>query len=76
MSLFDVIRYPLSNPVTVEEVRAIPPHILKGWYSEEWHDIFPGFRQLVVEAYIAYDPNNTKIIDRINNLRHRLAEEE
>lgn len=31
MSLFDVIKYPLSIPVTLEEARALPEDVLNRW---------------------------------------------
>lgn len=34
MSLFDVIRYPISNPPTEAEFAALPSGLLAQWYPE------------------------------------------
>ena len=31
MSLFDVIKYPISNPPSMDELRAIPDEVLDKW---------------------------------------------
>ncbi len=33
MSLFDSIKYPVSNPPTVSELRAIPPILINRWIN-------------------------------------------
>jgi hypothetical protein len=40
MSLFDVIKYPISNPPTLSELAALPRNILASWFKiTEWKSI-------------------------------------
>ena len=36
MSLFDVIKYPISTPVTKEELEAVPSDIYNDWVTENF----------------------------------------
>ncbi len=78
MTVFDVLRYPLSNPATIEQVRAIPRHILKPWYDYEWDDIsFNSVsRESIVDVWIAHRPNDKRTMASIENLRQRIKDME
>lgn len=40
MSLFDVIRYPISDPPTPEELEALPGEIFNRWvHTSDWCDV-------------------------------------
>ena len=38
MSIFDVIKYPVSHPPTLSEIYALPPDIYKKWCKEAGWD--------------------------------------
>jgi len=67
MSLFDVIRYPISNPPTKEELWALPPDLFNEWKkSVGWKNVrgvTPGY----VEAY--YKEFNSDEAYKLDNIR-------
>jgi len=34
MTIFDTLRYPISDPLTTEQVRALPEGLYRKWYWE------------------------------------------
>ena len=43
MSIFDILRYPISNPPTVEELRALPFGLFDHWVSiSDWRKLDVG----------------------------------
>ena len=75
MSLFDVIKYPISNPPTLEEFRAVPRELLIKWMLSNGfmfdHINYTGlltFEEIVEEKeddapYRAFKSYNTYRID-------------
>lgn len=45
MSLFDSIKYPISNPPTHDEILAIPVKIFNQWYKETFPHLPQGQHQ-------------------------------
>lgn len=50
MTIFDTIRYPISNPPTAEEFEAVPPRLLRKWIKKtEWSQYMP---EAISRSYI------------------------
>jgi len=68
MSLFDVIKYPLSIPVTLEELESLPKEVYRKWFgiyfchttlskkiTLQWLNYQPSLRQHLIEIIAEYD---------------------
>ena len=63
MTLFDYIRYPISTPVTVEEINGLPAGIIDLWRDRircsgitiETHNLDNVLTQMIREAIMEYN---------------------
>jgi hypothetical protein len=63
MSLFDVLRYPISEPPTKEELEALPNDIWDKWVAiSQWPE--SASKTLIVEWYGGIDYTNLPSVER------------
>ena len=54
MTIFDTLRYPISNPPTKDELDALPTELYDQWIkSSDWRRIKPDGNILVTTEFIA-----------------------
>ena len=62
MSLFDVIKYPISDPPRIQELKALPDHIIAKWmYKIRWESSVHALFNSVTNRY-DYDIDHPRII--------------
>lgn len=75
MSLFDVIKYPISNPPSPEELFVLPTDVYSGWCR----DLLGGtYTPYFVSGYLhtKFFVKPIEYMDEIYNLKKRLEEYE
>lgn len=79
MTIFDVIRYPISNPPTDDELFLLPENIYNKWLADSFKDFFIAnpTQPMVVSilCFLKYQ-NEVKYFIKIDNLRRIIREME
>ena len=72
MSLFDALRYPISNPPTKEEFESLPSDLLFNWLQmTDWKEYIPNGTNInsLVEFYSRYERDNILVLKELAQLR-------
>jgi hypothetical protein len=77
VTLFDVIRYPVSTPPTEAELSAIPAEVYKAWAVWLGANGNHVSHQMVIAAYLrneSFQPHDLKLA--VDNLKQRIRDME
>jgi len=87
MSLFDTLKYPLSTPVTLVELAAIPEQIFVAWVTHENFQSFPKEsitsylrtpelcpQSVILDWFVRYNANSPPGISDLQLLRKLIYE--
>jgi hypothetical protein len=74
MTIFDSLKYPISNPPTMEQLKAVPRCILTPWLDLEddfdWED--DDLLEAALEQYINWNNKTTR--KELRNLRQLISD--
>lgn len=82
MSLFDALRYPISNPPTKEEFELLPADLLFNWLQmTDWKEYIPNGTNInsLVDFYsrknpLAYERDDILVLKELSLLRQMIKE--
>ncbi len=74
MSLFDVIKYPISYPPTKDQLEALPPKLFTQWMIDSGFEDVPQWTPLQISYhYVRYSSMRTSLAE-IKALRKMVEE--